>query len=74
MACLVFLGLMKRIKGSQLCLTGSGNHPVFDVPDLSDDADMIFVKCFTPAHFAKYMNLPEKIHLNRDISVSKNGI
>ena len=32
--------------------------------------DMIFVKCFTPAQFPKYWNLPEKKRVNRDISDS----
>ena len=33
-------------------------------------ADMIFVKCFTPAHFPKYWNLPEKKRVNHNISDS----
>ena len=32
--------------------------------------DMIFVKCFTPAQFPKYCNLPKKKCVNRDISGS----
>ena len=37
-------------------------------------ADMIFVDCFTLAHFPKYWNLPEKKSVNHDISDSKYGI
>ena len=36
--------------------------------------DMIFVKCFTPAHFLKAQNLPVKKHVNRNISDSTFGI
>ena len=35
---------------------------------------MIFVKSFTPAHFPKYGNLPEKKRVNRDISDLKYEI
>ena len=41
---------------------------------LSTSADMIFVKCFTPAQFPKYWNLPEKKRVNRDISDSYYGV